>query len=136
MNRQLLNFIEVYEQYGSGWVFSNLFTLQMSLCHLDPMRASSFVPLPNWIQTRIAIVNVTGTGDDCFNWAVLAGMHPVDAHGERMSQYVEHISKYDLSSLNFPVPLSSICSFASANNMSINVYGVDDDKKMIYPLRA
>ena len=51
-------------------------------------------------------------------------------------QYVELISKYDFLFLHFPVPLSSVGSFPSANNMFINVYGVDDDKKVIYPLRV
>ena len=62
-------------------------------------------------------------------------MHPVDANAHRMSQYTEHVGKYDFSSLHFPVPLSSVGSFATTNNMSINVYGVDDDKKVIYPFR-
>ena len=53
-----------------------------------------------------------------------------------MGQYAEHMGKYDFSSLRFPVPLSSVGSFASTNNMSINVYGVDDDKEVIYPLRV
>ena len=64
--RQLLNFIEIYEQIGSGWVFSNFASLQLILWHLDPLRASAFVPLPHWIRERKAVVNVTGTGDDCF----------------------------------------------------------------------
>ena len=34
-----------------------------------------------------------------------------------------------------PVPLSSVDSFATTNYMS-NVYGVDDDKKVIYPLHV
>ena len=77
------------------------------------------VPLPNWIQTHRVVVNIRGTGNDCFKWAVLAGMQPVEAD--------------DFSS-TFPVPLSSVGSFATTNNMSINVYGVDDDKKVIYTL--
>ena len=36
VNRQLLNFREVYEQNGSEWVFSN-FSLQLALWHLDPL---------------------------------------------------------------------------------------------------
>ena len=40
-----------------AWGFSNFVSLQLSLWHLDPLRASEFVPLPNWIQTRRAIVN-------------------------------------------------------------------------------
>ena len=69
-----------------------------------------FVPLPNWIQTRRAVVNIRGTGNYCFKWAVLAGMHPVDANGECMSQYTEHVGKYDISSLHFPVPLLLVLS--------------------------
>ena len=57
----------------------------------------------------------------------------IDAH--LMSKYTEHVGKYDFSSLSFPVHLSSVGSFASANNISINIYGVDD-KKVVYPLRV
>ena len=37
-------------------------------------------------------------------------------------------------SISFSVPLSTVGSFALRNNMSINVYGVDDDNEVIYPL--
>ena len=63
-------------------------------------------------------------------------LHSVDANGDRMSQYTEHVGKYDFSSLHFPVPLYSVGSFAAMNNMYIKVDGVDDDKKVIYPFRV
>ena len=136
--RHLLIFIEVYEHNGSGWVFSNFASLQLTLRHLDPLGASAFVPLPQWIQKKKAVVNVTGTGNNCFKWAVLAGMHPVGKQENlnRMSKYEEHVNKYDFSSLRFPVPLSSIASFATTNNLSFNVYGVENDQIVIYPLRV
>ena len=68
VNRQLLNFIEVFELNGSGWVFSNFQSLQLTLWQLDPLRGIAFIPLPRWIQTRRAVVNVAGTGDDHTNW--------------------------------------------------------------------
>ena len=49
---------------------------------------------------------------------------------------MEHIGKYDFSSLPFPIPLSFVGSFVSANNMFINIYGVDDDNEVIYPLHV
>ena len=101
---------------------------QLTLWHLDPLRASTFVPLPHWIQAKRAAVNVTGIGDDCFKWAVLAGMHTVNDNAHRMSKYMEH---NDFSSLRFHVPLTSIGSFAAANNLSINVYGIKYNKKVI-----
>ena len=44
----------------------------------------------------------------------------------RMVNYMEHACGYDFSSLCFPV--SSIAPFAAKNNLSINVYGVEDEK--------
>ena len=67
---------------------------------------------------------------------MFAGIHPVAVNSERIGKYVEHVNKYDFSSPRFPVSLSSIASFARANNLSINVYGIEDDKKLIYPLRV
>ena len=63
-------------------------------------------------------------------------MHLVAIHGKRMNRYVEHIEKYDFSSLRFPVPLSPTGSFAAADNLTINVYGIEDNKKVIYPLHV
>ena len=67
--------------------------------------------------------------------AVLAGMHPTTADNpNRMVNYVEHACGYDFSSLCFPVSLSSIAPFAAKNNLSINVYGLEDEKKVNFPL--
>ena len=64
-------------------------------------------------------------------------MHPTTSDNpNRMENYVVHAGEYDFSSLCFPVPLSSIASFATKNNLSIKVYGVEDEKKVIYPLRV
>ena len=63
-------------------------------------------------------------------------MQPVDVHADRIGKYVEHMGKYDFSSLHFPVPLQAVGSFALRNNMYINVYGVDNDNEVIYPLRV
>ena len=137
VNRQLLNFIEVFDLNGSVRVFSHFQELQLTLCQLDPLRDSVYIPLPRWTQTRRAVVNVAGTGDDCFKWAILGGMHAVDVHADLRGKYIEHMGRYDFTSLPFPAPLQAIGPFAVRNNMTINVYGVDDDKEeVIYPLRV
>ena len=101
INRQLLNLVEIYEHNGSGWVFSHLASLQLTLWHLEPLRACAFVPLPRWIKDKKATTNIIGTGDDCFKWAVLAGMHPTTADNpNRMVNYVEHACGYDFYSIS------------------------------------
>ena len=88
----------------------------MTLWQLDP----AYIPLPQWIQTTRAVVNFAGTDDDCFTWA----MHPVDVHADRRGKYVEHMGKYDFSSLSVPVPLQAVDPFALRKYISFNAYGV------------
>ena len=63
-------------------------------------------------------------------------MHPVEVHADRRGKCVEHMGTYDFSSLSFPIPLQAVGSFALRNNMSIKVYGVEDDNEVIYLLRV
>ena len=114
----------------------NFQSLQLTLWQLDPLRGSAFTPLPRLTQARRAVVNVAGTGDDRFKWAILAGMQPVDGNADRRGKYIAHMDKYDVSSFSFPVLLQAFGSFALRNNISINVCGVDDDNEVIYPLRV
>ena len=133
LNQQQLNFIEVSELNGSGWVFSHFQDLQLTLWQLDPLRGSAYIPLSRWIQTRRAVVIVVGTGDNCFKWAILTGMRPMDENAHRRVNMLNTWVGMAFLLCLFP-PLSS--PFALRNNMSINVYGVDDDKEVIYPLRV
>ena len=124
--RHLLNLIEVYEHNGSGWVFSNFVSLELTLWHLDTLRAGAFVPLPKWIRDKRAVTNVVGTGEDCFKWAVLAGLHPANENPQRMEIYLPFTEMYGFTNLVFPVSLSSVAPFAANNGLSINVYAVED----------
>ena len=97
INHQLLNLVEIYEHNGSGWVFSHFASLQLTLWHLDPLRASAFVPLQRWIRDKKATTNIIVTGDDCFKCAVLAGMHPTTDDNPISLHCVSCISVFNCS---------------------------------------
>ena len=68
-------------------------------------------------------------------------MQPVYVHADRRGKYVQHIGKYDFSSLHLPTPLQAFGPFVLRNNMPSNVYEVDDNEvddgnEVIYPLRV
>ena len=46
------------------------------------------------------------------------------------------MGKYEFSPSYFPVPLQAVGCFALRNILSINVYGMDDDNEVIYPVRV
>ena len=65
------------------------------------------------------------------------GRHaPVNVHADRRGKYIEHMGKYGFSSLSFHTPLQSVGPFALRNNVTINVYCVDNDYTVTYPIRA
>ena len=129
-SRNILELLEVYEQNGSGWVLSNFVSMELTLWHLDPLRASALVSIPKWIRDKHAVTNVVGTGDDCFKWAVLAVLQPAAGNSQRMEIYLPYGNLYDFSNLNYPLPLSSITPIAKKNDISINVYAVEDGKRI------
>ena len=44
--------IEDFQQRGSGWVLDKLLALDLHLLEFDPLRATSYIPLPTCIHTE------------------------------------------------------------------------------------
>ena len=139
--KQILNYIEVYERNGSGWILNILHSLETVVWSLDPLRASAHHKLPTWIVSKRAVTNVKSTGFECFKWAFLAGMHPTQSDSSRLLKYQQLEGLYDFSTLMYPVPLKDIERFCKVNDCSINVYGVtgtevDGELGTVYPLKV
>ena len=133
-SKQLQNRIESYEGLGSGWVVSSLVALDTTVWQLDPLRASSYHPLSTWIRNTKCVINVKNRDQLCFKYAVLAGLYEPfgGINGDRISSYAyaEILEDApDFSMLEFPVTLRSIKTFETKNNISVNVYGVDEKEK-------
>ena len=133
---ELVNRIETYEMAGSGWIVSNLSSLDTTVWQLDPIRASTFHPLPTWIQAKTAVKNIKNRDNRCFKWAVLAGLYtPTDPKSPgRVSSYTAceyYKDAPDFTTLTYPVALKDISKFEKRNNISINVYSIDEKTKNI-----
>ena len=140
--KQLDTSIDVYEHCGSGWVLRRLVALDTTIWKLDPLRASIFHELPEWIINKRAVVNVRNEDSYCFKWSVLAALHePTNEKNKNFtSSYTKYEQEYVYDGLKFPVSLNQIKIFENKNNVSINVYGVEDSKEggdgCIYPLKV
>ena len=92
-------------------------------CHID---------LPRKIMFKRATINVQSKDNACFAWAVVTALYPVK-NSERISQYPHYSTVFNLCGIKFPVTLSQITKFEKLNDISINVFTVQDDS--IVPLR-
>ena len=139
--KQLNKNIEVYEQCGSGWILKRVVALDTTIWKLNPLRGSTFHELPKWIIDKRAVINVRNHDAYCFKWSVLAALHQPTSKTQRnlTSSYTAYESKYDFSGLKFPVSLRQISIFENKNNLSVNVYGIDEVEKgkpFVYPLKV
>ena len=126
--------IQNFNQRGSNWRFQRVLSLDVHFTDFQPLRGSTFLPLPSKISTKKAVINMKNNDDQCFKWSVTRALNPVDIHPERITKELKDQSeRLDWSGLTFPVDLKQITIFEKLNpQISINVFGFEDD---VYPLR-
>ena len=67
----LVSAIEDFQQRGSGWILNKLVALDLHLLEFYPLRATSYIPLPTYIQNRKAVINIKNKDEKCFLWSLL-----------------------------------------------------------------
>ena len=85
------------------------------------------------IVTKQAVTNVYSMNNACFAWLVVAALHPAKSHVDRKSSYPYYTTMLNLAVIEFPITFKDISKFENLNNISINVYSIED--KQILPLQ-
>ena len=126
--------IQNFNQRGSNWRFQRVLSLDVHFTDFQPLRGSTFLPLPRKIATKKAVINMKNDDDQCFKWSVVRALNPVEKNSERITKELKDQSeRLDWSGLKFPVKLDHIVIFEKFNpSISINVFGFEGD---VYPLR-
>ena len=126
--------IQNFNQRGSNWRFQRVLSLDVHFTDFQPLRGSTFLPLPRKISSKKAVINMKNTDDQCFKWSVVRALNPVAKNSERVSKELKDQSeRLDWRGLKFPVKLDQIVIFEKFNpQISINVFGFEG---VVYPLR-
>ena len=136
MLREIMINLSDYQKNGSGWYFKEVIRLEIHIVDYKPMKGSSFIPLPEFIKRKNAIINMENKDDKCFLWCVLRYLHPKQWHEERVADLREYENDLNFKGIEFPVKVKDIQKFENQNSdlPGINVFSVNDNNK-IYPLR-
>ena len=126
--------LEKYIHESSGWTIKHVESLQVHTVDYTPLRASSYIPLPETLNKSRSILNIKNEDNKCFLYCVLAKLHPHVAVPDQASSYQDYEKNLNLSGLTFPMTLSHIDKFERQNrHLSINVFGFEASE--IIPLR-
>ena len=128
--------ISNYINNGSGWYFKKIVNLEIHINEFRPLRASSYISLPDWIMRKKAIVNIQNKDEKCFLWSILRYLHPIEKNSERLTDLKQYEFSLNTKGITFPMKVKDISKFERLNPdlPGINVFSIDE-KNNIYPLR-
>ncbi|GET63893.1 hypothetical protein RIR_jg29813.t2 [Rhizophagus irregularis DAOM 181602=DAOM 197198] len=87
---RIMQKVEDYVNYGSGWEFYRVEKIFIEISQFQPPTGAGHIPLPKDLATKKGVVNPANDDDKCFQWEILAALHPVEKNAERISKYKEY----------------------------------------------
>ena len=110
---------------NSRFIFDQFLYLDINFHQLNLTRVSSYLPLPNWLASKKAIVNTHNDDEECFKWLVITAENAGMKDPQRVSNLRKFMDNYDWSGLEFPVSIKDIRKFETRNNISVNILAVE-----------
>lgn len=115
----------IFAENGSGWALSKILYLELNVNKHNPIKASSYIPLPKEIVLKHAVINVKNNDSYCFGWSVISALFPTNHNSDRTSSYPNFHNHLNFEGIEFPIKLRDIKKFEELNQISINVYGLE-----------
>ena len=117
----------------SKFVFDAVIHMNIDFHRLNLTRGSSYLPLPEWLASRGAIINPKNSDMECFKWAVIAALKwkELGDHPERISKLRRYEDEYNWDEIGFPASTRDIKRFESRNEITINILAFDCKKVYI-----
>ena len=85
------------------------------------------MPLPKFIQSKKAVVNIKNKDDKCLRWVMKAAKFSVRQNAESPSKYPKDVDDgFDFTGISFPTHLTEIPKVEAQNNARINVFRYDE----------
>ena len=105
--------------------FDDVLFLDISFHWLNLTRESSYLPLPDWIAKKTAIINSHNDDDECFKWAVIAASE-IGKDLQCMLNLKKFENNHDRSGLKFLVAIKDIGAFETKNDVSVNLLAIEE----------
>ena len=83
MIERILENIATFQSGGSQWVFLLIVNLEIHSVRYAPLRGSSYIPLPELLRSKKAIINMKNSDQECFKWCIARAINPVERKGEK-----------------------------------------------------
>ena len=120
--------IEKFTNTASGLEIDHCVKLYLNIAKYEPLKGSSYIPLPEVIANKQAIINIKNDDNKCLEWALKSALYPAKNHLNNLYSYTK-CPNLNMEGIDFPTPISQISKVEKQNNIAINVYGYTITKK-------
>lgn len=115
--------ISIYENQPYAQL-PNIKKLDIHIAKVNALTGSSYIPLPDFIKNKKAIINIKNDDNKCFLYSVLCGLKCPEKNEERVTKYLNRLDELKYKDEDMPMDLNKIMFFEKRNNVRINVYGL------------
>jgi hypothetical protein len=131
--QKILGFFDGFVEKGSGWVLKNVLQVRIVISQFKVFAGGCINHrLPLHIRRKRACICVKGITDNlCFLYAIAASLLMIKKNAQRKAKYSKVIAAFSYSNIKFPVSQKDVVRFEKSNDISVNVYAVED--KVVYP---
>ena len=139
LTEQMLEDLAKFQMNGSGWTFHSIVALDIPTVGYEPLNGSSWVPLPKFLASKKALINMKNNNNQSFKWSVARGLNSAKREIERNPDRITKILRRQAERLifdgiKFLVSLKDIDKFERLNpEISVNVFGYEAE--CVFPLR-
>ena len=127
----LQTWIEKFTNTASGLEIDHCIKLYLNIAKYEPLKGSSYIPLPEALANKKAIINLPNEDNRCLEWALLSILYYNENNPSKLSSYRKHLGKLNFDGIEFPTPFSQIPKLEKQNlDLAINVYGYTISPKM------
>ena len=123
---KIMKALDAFQMRSNNWRFKLVQKLEINSVVYKPLRGKSYVPLPDELAKKNAVINVKNKDDQCFKWCITRALNPTDIHAERITKELRNqAEELDWSDIEFPDAMDEIVikKFENNNDVSINVFG-------------
>ena len=72
---QIQTAIEKFTNTASGLEIDHCIKLYLNIARYEPLKGSSYIPLPNALANKKTIINLKNDDNRCLEWALLSALY-------------------------------------------------------------
>lgn len=127
---EFMNELETNSE-GSEWVFDGIDKVDIKINKGKAIFGGSYIPLPDFVKSKQACVNIKNEDNKCFLWSLIASKHYNDVKKIEVRHYRKFINSFIVpNEASFPVPIEEIEMWENVNDMKINVFQLNEDNQL------